>query len=370
MAAKLHSGPSLRVAFCPTLLETPPHSHLAPFPLCNSPIATTGTYRAVPRVEWTVLLSKEFGHPDWALLYPVNPAKGVFNELDQTTIYSELLNKGQLLSPRMACKLFHDGLYICKKGEESPKFVQDRIPELCHKMYKKKQWRKQFFESMRRVCCRLAIGLGFRPNCLAEDAFIHAILGMGYELGWKRIEEHLAGLPFYEKDRDFSRVAKFGANEDVGNLLNGSTAAAAASGKKDKAAIDVSKIDVKTGWFRCYDVSSAHTLDHIVRLDDEETDDWSATTGSSVDSHGMSGRQRSDSVRSDISTESASLESASLDSADRPRAGSGAGLPGSPSNRKSRGMSNLEQLDENAVHHSKSESTADLAGMANVSIKQ
>jgi len=63
-------------------------------------------------------------------LYPLNVEK------------QELVTKGQLLSPRMACKLFHDGLYIIKKAEESPKFIQDRIPEVAHKCFKKKQWYK------------------------------------------------------------------------------------------------------------------------------------------------------------------------------------------------------------------------------------
>ena len=115
-----------------------------------------GTYKMVPKVEWTALLAKEFGTPNWVELYPILPSG---------------LPKG-LLSPRLACKLFHDGLFIIKKGEENPKYIQDRIPEVAHKCFKKKQWRKQFFEAMRRVCCRLSIGLGFKPNCVAEDAFI------------------------------------------------------------------------------------------------------------------------------------------------------------------------------------------------------
>jgi hypothetical protein len=328
----------------------------------------TGTYRAVARVEWTVLLSKEFGSPDWNALYPVHPDKKVFNDVDKKFVHTDLLNKGQLLSPRMACKLFHDGLYIIKKGEESPKFVQDRIPEVCHKHFKKKQWRKQFYEGMRRVCCRLAIGLGFRPNCLAEDAFIHAILGMGFELGWKRIHEYTNDLPEWDRDRDFSRVAKFGSNEDVGNLLKGVESTGGA--KKDKAGgIDVSKVDVKLGWFRCYDVSAAHMFDHIVRLEDDETDNWSAASSmGSMDSHDLDmgpGRLRSDSVRSDIS-----IDEDGADSTTRPRSGS---APKSPASRKARGMSNLEPTEENAVYHTASVATADASlsqVVAGIKIKQ
>lgn len=31
-----------------------------------------GTYKVVPKVEWTTLLAKEFGSPNWATLYPLN----------------------------------------------------------------------------------------------------------------------------------------------------------------------------------------------------------------------------------------------------------------------------------------------------------
>ena len=241
-----------------------------------------------------------------------------------------------------ACKLFHDGLHIIKKGEESPKFIQDRIPEVAHKYFKKKQWRKQFYEAMRRVCCRLSIGLGFRPNCMAEDAFIHVILGMTFELGWRRIAEFIDILPEWERDRDFSRVLKFGANEEVGNLLRGVDAPpVATSGKAKALSIDPNlKTDVKTGWFKCYDMSSAHLFDHIVRIEEDEADKWSVTTGDTE----ASGRDRG-------------LSNASLDSVEdltttttgihhpvgRPR---GHSNPSTPSNRKGRAPS-LGTLEEN-----------------------
>lgn len=191
----------------------------------------------------------------------------------------------------MACKLFHDGIYIIKKGEESPKFVQDRIPDIAHKCYKKKQWRKQFFEAMRRVVCRLALGKGFRPNCVAEDVFIHAILSMSFELGWRRIEEFINPLPESEQDKDFTRVARLGANDEVGQMLKASNANAAdpnaatsAPAKKkamSNAAIAAAKLDVKS-WFQFYEQSEDHMFDHIVFISEEETDDWSVTTGSTL----------------------------------------------------------------------------------------
>ena len=152
----------------------------------------------------------------------------------------------------MACKLFHDGVLLIQKGEENPKFLQDRLPEVAHKCYKKKQWRKQYFEAARRICCRLALGLGFRPNCAAEDAFIHSILRDSFELGWRRIAEHIDPLPETDKDRDFARIHRLGASEDMANLLK--TAEAPATGKK-KDAKDSKVVDVKN-WFRCYEVNT------------------------------------------------------------------------------------------------------------------
>lgn len=71
-----------------------------------------GTYRALPKVEWTVLLNKEFGNPDWAKLYPVNLSKSTFNPVSESVVYTELESKSQLLSPRMVSDytlcLYHD----------------------------------------------------------------------------------------------------------------------------------------------------------------------------------------------------------------------------------------------------------------------
>lgn len=287
-----------------SFLEPAPKTTQLPVRMARNAERFKGTYRALPKVEWTTLLTKEFGNPDWAKLYPVNYNKHSYNPVSETEVYSELESKSQLLSPRMACKLFHDGLYIIKKGEDNPKFIQDLIPEVAHKCFKKKQWRKQFYEAMRRVCCRLSIGLGFRPNCIAEDAFIHAILSMSFELGWRRIAEHLQGLPEWEKDRDFSRVLKFGANEEVGNLLNGTEKVNNPNVKQTKV-VDVKKrSDVKVGWFQFYDNSNNHLFDHIIQIHDDDFDNWSVTS-SSTDS---SCRLRSDSLQSNTSMEASSQD--------------------------------------------------------------
>jgi hypothetical protein len=223
----------------------------------------------------------------FSTLYPLN-------EKDQP--------KG-ILTPRIACKLFHDGTYIIRKGEETPKFVQDLLPDIAHKCFKKKQWRKQFFEAMRRVCCRLSIGLGFKPNCVAEDVFIHAILGMSFELGWRRIEAFTDSLPVSDKDRDFARVQKLGANEAVGELgkvgLGSDT-----SSKVKKFQVDPKMADVKQ-WFKCYEANLNTMFDHIVALHDDDTERWStvstSTAGSSVgpSSPSRSGSQKGRGERSD-----------------------------------------------------------------------
>jgi len=280
-----------------------------------------GTYKVVPKVDWMALLEKDFGHPNWAVLYPLNA-------------------KGQavgILTPRMACKLFHDAVFIIKKGEESPKYVQDRIPDIAYKCYKKKQWRKQFFEAMRRVVCRLALGKGFRPNCVAEDVFIHAILNMSFELGWRRIEQFIDVLPESDQDKDFTRVTRLGANDEVGSLLKstGDTAAAGAvpaakaakaSSKGTNAAISAAKLDVKS-WFQCYETSEDHLFDHIVFINDEECDDWSVTTGSTLSTADPNAKSRTE---SNLSVTEGVPSSGPLS-------------PGSPVKGKIRSGSNLSQ---------------------------
>jgi hypothetical protein len=156
----------------------------------------------------------------------------------------------------MACKLFHDAVFLIKEGEKAPKYIQDRIPDIAHKCYKKKQWRKQFFEAMRRVVCRLALGKGFRPNCVAEDVFIHSVLNSSFELGWRRIAAFVDPLPESDADKDFTRVTRLGANEEIGALVKNAAADGAAAapvekkskatGKSTSAAIANAKLDVKS----------------------------------------------------------------------------------------------------------------------------
>ncbi|CAB4928825.1 MAG: hypothetical protein F2825_09665 [Actinobacteria bacterium] len=235
-----------------------------------------GTYRAVPKVPWTTLLDNEFGNPDWTALYPIDAKTG---------------NPIGVLSPRLACKLFHDALHIIKQGEEKVKYIQDQLPEISHKQYKKKQWRKQFFECMRRVCCRLVAGLGFRPNCVGEDIFVCVILNQTFALGWRRINQFIEPLPETEKDRDFTRVARL-ADADIANLMKGAetvataTNPAASTSAKKPGKIDAGRLNVK-GWFKCYESNTDHVFDHIIKVEDEDMDDWSVSSvGSSTAASG------------------------------------------------------------------------------------
>jgi hypothetical protein len=191
----------------------------------------------------------------------------------------------------LACKLFHDSVYIIKKTEENQRFIHERLPEVCHRFYKKKQWRKQFFEAMRRVSCRLARGLGFRNNCVAEDVFVNIILGMAFELGWRRVAEFVEPLPENETDRDFNRVIRFAGNEEIANLMKGTEDKGKdeeESGKDKKKAsksAGAGKADVRDirGWFKMYDAGSEHMYDHIVNMHLDEIETIASTTAS-VDS--------------------------------------------------------------------------------------
>lgn len=216
------------------MVETaPPTAHCKE---THTPKRFEGTYKAAANVEWLSLLACNFNNPDWAALYPIN-SKG---------------SPTGLLSPRMACKLFHDSLFILGKGDENPKFLQDRLPESTHKFYKKKQWRKQFLEAGRRVACRLAKGLAFGPNCPAEEAFIHVVLRDTFEMGWRRYAAMVETLPETDKDRDFARVTRLGANDEIAMLY-----------KADGDAAKEKKVDFKA-WFKAFNSTPAHLNDHVI----------------------------------------------------------------------------------------------------------
>jgi len=212
-----------------------------------------GTYRATAKIDWLCLLNHNFKNsewePDWEALYPIN-SKG---------------SPVGLLSPRLACKLFWDGIFILGKTDENAKYMQDRIPECTHKFFKKKQWRKQFIEGCRRVVCRLAKGLGFSANCQAEEVFVHVVLRDAFTLGWRRIDAHIEHLPETDRDRDYARVLRLGAHDETGLLFK-------------EGALDPAKaksIDLKN-WFRAYAADDSHMSDHILTVEEQEAADAAA----------------------------------------------------------------------------------------------
>jgi hypothetical protein len=192
-----------------------------------------GTYRAIPKMDWDRVVSEDFGHPDWAALYPLN-SKGL---------------PTSLLPPRMACKLFRDAVFMIATAEANPKYLQDKVPESAHKFYKKKQWRKQLFEAARRVTCRLAKGKGFANNCTAEDLFVHILLQNAFEMGWNRSRAEWEALPECEKDRDFNRVSRMGANEEIASLYRG-------EGNNDSSRFKE--------WFKAHRKDDATMTDHFL----------------------------------------------------------------------------------------------------------
>jgi len=197
-----------------------------------------GTYKNVALVDWPRLLHANFGNPDWVALYPLN-SKG---------------SPVGLLSPRMACKLFYDSVFILERTDENPKYMQDRLPECAHKFYKKKQWRKQLVEGARRVACRLAKGAAFSPNCSAEECFVQVLLRDTFELGWRRVAAQVEALPETDKDKDFARVVRLGGNDEIAFLY-----------KSDSDAGKEKKLDLKA-WFKAFHVDAAHLTDHEICL--------------------------------------------------------------------------------------------------------
>jgi hypothetical protein len=200
-----------------------------------------GTYRAYPKLAWEQIASSE--QPDFAAHYKVK-ANGA---------------PAGLLSPRMAAKLFSDALFHVKNFEENPKYLLDKLPEGCYKFYKKKQWRRQMFESCKRVVCRLAKGQGFNANCVGEEAFVHVVLQSAFELGWNRSKSLWEELPESDKDRDFARVIRAGGSDEVLALWRGDDKSDAAKYKN---------------WFVPFNNDETRLTDHFLRDDaDIEEDD-------------------------------------------------------------------------------------------------
>jgi len=217
-----------------------------------------GTYYTVPKVNWETLNLSNFNADgkasvDWNALYPTKAGKA-----------DEELVAKDVFTPRQAAKLFYDAIFIVEQAEKNPKYLQNKMPEISHKAFKRKQFQKQMVESMKRVCCRLAKGKGFSPNCVAEDVFIHIILANTFELGWRRLDSFLEDLPECVTDRDFTRVQRLAASGEVDLLWRGAEAVVTAQSKaKDKKATNGSILDART-WFGGYQSDATGLLDHVI----------------------------------------------------------------------------------------------------------
>jgi hypothetical protein len=213
-----------------------------------------GTYRAIPKMDWERLIEEDFGHPDWATLYPLN-AKGA---------------PVGILAPRTACKLFRDSIFMIQSADANPKYLQDKLPESAHKFYKKKQWRKQLFEAARRVACRLAKGRGFACNCTGEELFVHILLQNAFELGWNRSRAEWEALPETEKDRDFNRVARMGANEEIASLYRTDATGDSSRFKEWFKAHKKDDASMSDHFFHEVDISAGAGEEHDEDEDDHE----------------------------------------------------------------------------------------------------
>jgi len=88
------------------------------------------------------------------------------------------------------------------------------------------------------------------------------------------------------QDRDFARIQRLGANEEIGNLLKGAEATPVTKKAGDKKPIDVKS------WFKCYEANRDQMFDHIVQIDDEnehaEADLLQDTAAVSLMAHSLS----------------------------------------------------------------------------------
>lgn len=232
--------------------------------------AHIGTYKVVPKVNWQTLNAANFcieggKEVDWLALYPIKEARQVAEGEEP-----ELSTKIGNFSPRQACKLFYDGLYIIEQAEKNPKTLLDRLPEMAHKAWKRKQFQKQMMESCRRVCCRVVKGLGFSPNCVAEDIFMIILLDATFALGWRRIESHLVGLPECKDDRDFTQIKKKETSAEHDMLWRqGEAVVVPKKTGKSTAPSRASLQDTNEpkNWFRGYSDDADHLLDHHLTVD-------------------------------------------------------------------------------------------------------
>jgi hypothetical protein len=191
----------------------------------------SGTYRALPPINWKQLVQDNFLSPHWTQLYPFpsssSSAETTPNQLAMTWAgVGKKAPKERIeipLPPRLACKLFYDGIYLLDTSPGPGSKLEDLLPSSIHKFFKKKQWRKQFEESFRRILCRLANGFSlFHSNCTAEEMCVRVLISFALEIGWNHCRRYWEPLPEndpldHELLAQLSQVVT-GSNEEIENL--------------------------------------------------------------------------------------------------------------------------------------------------------
>jgi hypothetical protein len=222
-----------------------------------------GTYKTVTPIGKTFSDLAEAGFTsttepvDWLKNYPLKQGKDA----------DDLIPTGHL-TPRQAIKMLYDAVWLIEQADKNPKFFADKLPEMCEKVYKRKQWRKQFMEACKRVCCRLAKGKGAGANCVAEDVFVHIILQNVFDLGWNRIAEKIKEIPSSSSDRDWTKANRHISSDEVGMLWRGADAVSSAqtkAAKTGKKSVSGDKALDCLLWFKGYDSEAEHLLDHVIQ---------------------------------------------------------------------------------------------------------
>jgi len=132
------------------------------------------------------------------------------------------------------------------------------------------------------MVCRLAKGLGLAPNCAAEEVFIYVVLKDAFELGWRRIAEHVDPLPETDKDRDYGRIHRLLGFDDISTLYRTDpdaklvvSSSASVKPTKESKKTDSRSTKVQTNfndfrnWFRAYDKVNIHDHDIVIEEDEE-----------------------------------------------------------------------------------------------------
>ena len=204
--------------------------------LQSNSLRYSGTYRALPAINWKLLVDHNFLNPNWIELYSDHSIPLTSSSFHSSEIYRRD-NKEILLTSRLACKLFYDGINLLHNQDpktrdssqsiSSRRSLQEYLPLSIQKYYKKKQWRKQFHESFYRIICRLAYGLSLYSysNCIAEEVCTRILLHYALEKGWNHCQKYWEILPENNQlDHDLLRqLTRVASSEEIEKLYHEGT---------------------------------------------------------------------------------------------------------------------------------------------------